>query len=243
MAVRSEARAWPLVEPERDARPAWEPAAIPVPARYRFGPSGWYDPIRADLRHSAREISPTRHARVLGFLRDRVHPDIPRWYYDLVLGHDLHISVWAELYVRHFHHAPQNRGWWEDVGLVSKGKVTTAFRDFESGCLVTDQTSYGDFKFHEVGLGVTAEANTQTALVTTSGITRVSGTQTNPSAFTYQSIGTVTADTAETWTEHGLFNIVSGGTMMDRSLISPTVAVVALDTVEFTYVLTKAAEA
>jgi hypothetical protein len=53
----------------------------------------------------------------------------------------------------------------------------------------------------------------------------------------------VTADTSETWQEHGIFNIVSAGTMMDRSLISPTVAVVASDTVTFTYELTKAAEA
>jgi hypothetical protein len=101
----------------------------------------------------------------------------------------------------------------------------------------------GDYKFHEVGTSATAEANTDTALVTTTGIARVTGTQTNPTASTYQSIATVTADTTETWQEHGLFNASTSVTLMDRSLISPTVAVVNLDTVQFTYVLTLNAEA
>ena len=134
-------------------------------------------------------------------------------------------------------------GWWENVGLVSSGKVTTAFRDFEAGQLVTETSAYGDFKFHEVGTDNTAEANSQTALIATSGIARQTGTQTNPSASTYQSVATVTADATETWQEHALFNHLTTGTMMDRSLISPTAPVVASDTVQFTYTLTKNAEA
>ena len=74
-------------------------------------------------------------------------------------------------------------------------------------------------------------------------IARATGTQTNPTASTYQSIATVTADTSETWQEHGIFNASTGPTLMDRSLISPTAPVVASDTVQFTYVLTKNAEA
>jgi hypothetical protein len=134
-------------------------------------------------------------------------------------------------------------GWTENVGLASTGKVTTAFRDFETAALVTDVTTYGDYKYHEVGTSAAAEANTDTALTTTTGIARATGTQTNPTASTYQSVATVTADTTETWQEHGLFNATTSVTLMDRSLISPTVSVVASDTATFTYVLTKSAEA
>jgi hypothetical protein len=186
---------------------------------------------------------------VLAWLRDHVHPGIPRAWYQLVIGHDLHISTFAQLHYKHFHALerdpfnPDKIGWLENVGLASMGKVTTAFRDFESTNLVTDSTTYGDFKFHEVGTDNTAEANSQTGLVTTTGIARVTGDQANPTANTYRSIATVTADTSETWQEHQINNLSSGtGTMLDRSLISPTVPVNAPDTVQFTYTLTKNAE-
>ena len=211
--------------------------------------NGHYRAARVGLLYDERRLAmvPVQQ-RVLAFLRDRVNPGIPRAWYRTVLGHDVHVSTYAELYVRHYHATQRDpftgeRGWWENVGLVSQGKVTTAFRDFEAGQLVTESSLYGDFKYHEVGTDNTAEANSQTALIVTSGIARVSGTQTNPTGSTYQSIATVTADTSETWQEHGLFNASTSGTMMDRSLISPTVAVVASDTVQFTYVLTKTAEA
>lgn len=186
--------------------------------------------------------------RLLAWLRDHVHRNIPRAYYNLVLGHDLHVSSYAELFVRHYHASEPDPftgriGWWENVGRVSCGKVTTAFRDFEIDQLITETSAYGDFKFHEVGTSAAAEANTQTALTTTTGIARVTGSQVEAAADQYQSVATVTADTSETWQEHGIFNASTSGTMMDRSLISPTVAVVASDTVQFTYTLTKNAEA
>jgi hypothetical protein len=70
----------------------------------------------------------------------------------------------------------------------------------------------------------------------------VAGTQTNPTASTYQSVAVITADTVETWAEHGIFNALSGQVMLDRSLLSPTIAVQINDSVEFTYILTKSAE-
>lgn len=212
---------------------------------------GHYRPERAALllenqRYDRIDSGP--HQRVLAWLRDHVHPGIPRAYYTAVLGHDLHVSLYASLYVSHFHATQRDPftgalGWRENVGRVSRGKVTTAFRDFVAAQLVTDSTVIGDFKFHEVGTSAQAEANTDTALITTTGIARVTGTQLNPTAPVYRSVATVTADTSETWQEHGLFSIVTGGTLMDRSLISPTVAVVNLDTVTFTYEVTLSAEA
>jgi hypothetical protein len=184
---------------------------------------------------------------LLAWLREHVHPGLPRAYYGLVLGHDLHISTYAELYVQHYHATEPDPftgriGWLEDVGRVSRGKVTTAFRDFEIDNLIAESATYGDYKYHEVGTSATAEANTDTALVATSGIARATGTQVEASAAVYRSVATVTADATETWQEHGLFNNTSGATLLDRSLISPTVSVVASDQVTFTYEVTKTAE-
>lgn len=229
------------------------PVFLPRPALprglVRDDVQGHHRAERAHLLYDMAKITRVpRQQRILAFLRDNVNPGIPRAYYQAVLGHDLHVSTFAELYVKHFHATQRDpftgeMGWVENVGLVSRGKVTTAFRDFEAGQLVAETSAYGDFKYHEVGTSAGAEANTETALVTTTGIARVAGTQTNPTGSTYQSVATVTADTTETWQEHGLFNASTGVTLMDRSLISPTVAVVASDTVQFTYVLTKTAEA
>lgn len=209
---------------------------------------GHYRRERAGLLYRPNARPVPIQQRALAWLRDNIDPGIPGWWYRLVLGHDAHLAVYAELYVRHFHATqpdpfnPDQQGWWENVGRVSHGKVTTAFRDFASNNLRTDSTEYGDFKFHEVGTSTAAEANTQTTLTTSTGIARVTGTQAGV-APDYVSVATVTADTSETWGEHGLFSQVTGGTMMDRSLISPTVTVVNLDTVQFTYTLTMAAEA
>ena len=135
-------------------------------------------------------------------------------------------------------------GWWENIGLVSEDKVTTAFRNFEVDQLQVETVAYGDYKFHRPGLSGAAEANTETALVTDAGL-EATGTQTETAADVYSSVATVTADTTETWAEHSIRKATgaAGGTMMDRNLISPTGAVVNLETVELTLSLTKTAEA
>jgi hypothetical protein len=229
------------------AIPAYIRRPAPPQGLVRDDARGHFRAERAHLLIENQKRSLWRQS-LLAFLRDHVHAEIPRAYYNAVLGHDLHVSVYAELHVKHFHATERDPftgewGWWENVGRVSRGKVTTAFRDFEVDQLIAETTAYGDFKFHEVGTSTAAEANSQTALTTTTGIARVTGTQVEAAADQYQSVATVTADTTETWGEHGLFNASTSGTMMDRSLISPTVAVVASDTVQFTYTLTKTAEA
>ncbi len=224
-------------------------AASDVRVAYIHDPiDGHYLRSRSGLLLKHRPRTAPVQQRILAWMRDRIDPSIPRRWYQLVLGHDSHVALWAELFVQHYHTTGRDpftgeQGWLENVGRVSSGKVTTAFRDFVSAQLVTDSTVIGDFKYHEVGTDATAEANSQTALIVTTGIARVAGTQTNPTAPTYQSVATITADTSETWQEHGLFSASSGATLMDRSVISPTVAVVNLDTVTFTYVLTLNAEA
>ncbi len=190
-----------------------------------------------------------RH-NALAWFRDHIWEGIPRLYYNLVLGHDLHISTYAELYVRHYHATEPDpftgeMGWWENVGLVSRGKVTTEFRDFEVDQLQAEDSSYGDFKFHRPGTSAQAESNGDTGLIADAGL-EATGTQTEgATADIYKSVATVTADATETWQEHSIANLtgVGGGELMDRSLISPTVSVVSSDTVEFTYEITKNAEA
>lgn len=209
------------------------------PPGYLFSRFGRYRSEREHLLYEHRHWGPSPQEKILAWLRDHVHQGLPRAYYRAVLGHDIHQTMWAELYVRHYRPAED---WWENLGRVSSGKVTTAFRDFEALNLVTDSTAYGDFKWHEVGLSGTAESNAQTALLSSSGIARVAGTQTNPTANTYQSIATITADATEIWLEHGIFNTAGSVTLLDRSLISPQVDTVSGDTVEFTYILTKNAE-
>lgn len=214
--------------------------------------------------------------KMLELLRDRVHEDIPAHYYRAVLGHDLHVSTWGDLYARHFHANWANPfnpdkfdlplspgfehdcdktwcavrdgglraalGFVEDCGWLSGGKVTTAFVSEEIDELVsTTGTEYADFDHHEVGTSSVAEANTQTALTTTTAIARVAGTPTDADPI-YRSVGTITADTTETWQEHGLFNNATGVAMMDRSLTGGQ-SVNSPDQVQYTYELTKNPEA
>ncbi len=190
-----------------------------------------------------------RH-RLLAFLRDHIWEGIPQAYYRLVLGHDLHLSTYAELYVRHFHATERDpftgeMGWMENVGLVSRGKVTVEFRDFQVDQLQAETSEWGDFKFHRPGTSAQAESNADTGLITDAGL-EATGTQAEgATADIYKSVATVTADATETWQEHSIASQtgVGGGSLMDRSLIIPTVSVVNLDTVEFTYQITINAEA
>lgn len=134
------------------------------------------------------------------------------------------------------------RGWTEDLGWLSGGKVTVAFRgEIIDELVSTTGTEFADFDFHEVGTSSQAEANTDTALITTTSIARATGTPTDADPI-YRSVATITADTTETWQEHGIFNNSSGVALMDRSLTGGQ-SVVNLDQVQYTYELTCAAEA
>uniref|UniRef100_A0A6M3KBB9 Putative tail protein n=1 Tax=viral metagenome TaxID=1070528 RepID=A0A6M3KBB9_9ZZZZ len=126
-----------------------------------------------------------------------------------------------------------------DRRRVVKDKVVTdAFVAFVVDQLQVETSTFGDFKFHEMGLGVVAEAAGDTALGTTTGIARVTGTQVEGATGNiYKSVGTITADTTEAITEHGLFNIATAGTMMDRTVFS-AINVVSGNQIEFTFQIT-----
>jgi hypothetical protein len=214
--------------------------------------NGHFLPARERLliENTSLEVSPFQ-TRLLIWLRDHINSDIPRAWYNLVLGHDLHYSTFANLHYKHFHANEIDPftgqlGWLENVGLASVGKVTIAFTQYEALNLVTPAAGYGTFHYHEVGTGTTAETEYDTILATSaipsSLAARVAGTQLNPTPSTYQTVATLTSTAAVTWQEHGIFNAASGPTLLDRSLIVPPPVLSIADYVQFTYTLTKNAE-
>ena len=129
-----------------------------------------------------------------------------------------------------------------DYGVVSHRLVTDAFVALMVDQLQTETSVWGDFKYHDSGVGTTAADNNNTAIETTDGEDRVAGTQTEgASAWIYKSVGTIAYTTSKAITEHGLFNHATDPTLMDRHVFA-AVNVVNGDSIEFSYELTCTAE-
>lgn len=124
-----------------------------------------------------------------------------------------------------------------NYGIVSYRVVTTAFVNFVTDQLQTETSVFGDFKYHDSGVGTTAENAADTGIETTDGESRATGTQAESAENAYRSVGTITYSTTKAITEHGLFNDSSAGTLMDRSVFS-AINVVNTDSISFTYTLT-----
>lgn len=124
-----------------------------------------------------------------------------------------------------------------DYGVVSRRVVTNAFVAFVVDQLQTETSVFGDFKYHDSGVGTTAEAAGDTTIETTDGESRATGTQTESASNAYRSVGTISYTSTKAITEHGLFNDATTGTLMDRSVFS-AINVVSGDSVQFTYTLT-----
>lgn len=124
-----------------------------------------------------------------------------------------------------------------DYGVVSHRVVTTAFVTALATYMYdgsgVNPTAYD---YHAIGTGATAEASSDTALVTEVE-TRASGTPTNPGAGQYRSTGTVSITGTRAITEHGLLSAASTGTLLDRSVFS-AVNVVNGDSVTVQYTIT-----
>lgn len=129
-----------------------------------------------------------------------------------------------------------------DYGVVSHRLVTDAFVALMVDQLQTETSVWGDFKYHDSGIGTTAADNNDTAMETTDGEDRVAGNQgEGASAWIYKSVGTIAYTTSKAITEHGLFNHATDPTLMDRHVFA-AVNVVNGDSIEFTYQLTCTAE-
>lgn len=127
-----------------------------------------------------------------------------------------------------------------NYGVLGFRVVTTAFVSFVVDQLQTETSAFGDFKYHDSGVGTTAENAANTDMETTDGESRATGTQTEASATVYQSVATISYTTTKAITEHGLFNASTSGTLMDRTVFS-AINVVNGDSIQFTYSLTVSA--
>lgn len=133
-------------------------------------------------------------------------------------------------------HVNSETGKRTDYGVVSRRVVTTAFVTFMIDNMVVETAEWGDWKFHDSGVGVTAAVIGDTDIETTDGESRATGTQVDADPI-YRSVGTITYTTSKAITEHGLFSIATGGTLMDRHVFT-AINVVSTDSIEFTYELT-----
>lgn len=124
-----------------------------------------------------------------------------------------------------------------NYGVLGYRVVTDAFVAFVTDQLQTETSVFGDFKYHDGGVGVTAEAAANTTIETTDGEARATGTQTESAANAYRSVGTISYTTTKAVTEHGLFNDLTAGTLMDRTVFT-AINVVSGDSIQFTYTLT-----
>jgi hypothetical protein len=148
-------------------------------------------------------------------------------------------EIWGVLSCRVYRGAT---GQWEERGCISVQKITTAFRDRMVSALQNSATYPLDvFKYHACGTGATAEATTDSALVTEVG-SRVAGTQTNNGSNIYRTVATITPGGSYAVTEHGILSAATGGILMDRSVFA-AINVAAADSIQFTYDCTFNAEA
>lgn len=129
-----------------------------------------------------------------------------------------------------------------DLGVVSRKVIT----DNGVGFIVDAWQNIVELeimKYHGIGTGTTAEAASQTALVTESTTalnpdsTRATGTTVEGATGNiFRSVGTLTVDAAVAVTEHALFSqaATGGGTMFDRSVFS-AVNLASGDSIQTTY--------
>ena len=133
----------------------------------------------------------------------------------------------------------------KDLGVICRKKVTRVFVLDIVDAMVDaagagQHITFNDYKYHDSGVGVTGEANTDSAIETTDQENRATGTQVDSSSASvgiYTSVGTITYTHTLAITEHGLFNASTSGQLLDRSVFA-AVNVVDTDSIQFTYTLT-----
>lgn len=123
--------------------------------------------------------------------------------------------------------------------IVNAGE--TALRD----CFIaTSCTTAQSFKFHGLGSGSTAAAETDTTCETefttqyNPDSTRATGSQTNNGANVYRSVGTNTVDASATARNFCLMSAASAGTMWTKIVFAGDISLASGDGVQTTYDLT-----
>jgi hypothetical protein len=128
----------------------------------------------------------------------------------------------------------------QDLGLQSVKSITIAFaKQLADALCATGSAATGLslFNFHAMGAGSGAEGSGNTALGAEMGI-KVAGSQTHgATSNVYSSTCTIAATTTFGCREFGIFNTLTGGILLDRSLVT-NIALNTGDEVVWTYQLT-----
>lgn len=125
-----------------------------------------------------------------------------------------------------------------DLGCIGRRVVTTAGVNYLRDDFAGGASDINLFKFHDSGIGTTAEAVGDTALVTPTGDARVAGTQDGTVAKTYKTVATIAYAADKAVTEHGIFSAAAAGTLWDRTKFAAINVVGGADSIQFTYTLT-----
>jgi hypothetical protein len=119
-------------------------------------------------------------------------------------------------------------------GIVTTAGVNYMASDFASNGVTP---TISGFKFQDSGTGTNGAVVGDTALQTPTGIARVQGTPTNPSANQYRSVATIAYNNTFAVTEWGIFSASTTGTLWDRRTFA-AINVVSGDSIQFTWTLT-----
>ena len=203
--------------------------------RYGGGPAGWVDGIRASMRRDSALAARLQwqEENAANFARSIADQEaVEKSRVMTMIGH-----LWL---------AKVDRiGTRTDLGLASCRVVTTAgvnyIVDSFQGTVEPE-----NMKYHGVGTGTTAEATSQTALVTelttqyaVSG-TRPTGSlgEQSGNANVFETAATITVSAAVALTEHGIFSqATTGGVLLDRTLFA-AVNLASGESLQATYDLT-----
>ena len=110
--------------------------------------------------------------------------------------------------------------------------MADVFTSAGEGFVVDQMDAFGTF-YHHWGTGTNTAAKGDTVLQTPGSEARVATTDSQPTADTFRTVATLTADGAKTITEFGLFSLITGGVLIVRADF--TGIVLALnDKIEFT---------
>ena len=130
----------------------------------------------------------------------------------------------------------------KDLGLVGVRKVTLEFAELLADAMCSSGAAalLDDFTAHAQGQGSTAEASGDQALVDQEDGRNIGSQTHGASSNIFKSIATITATSAYTVIEHGIFNQTAsaGDYMLDRTKLGTEFVVATDDEVEWTYELT-----
>lgn len=155
------------------------------------------------------------------------------------------VVVESSLALVHIHGPRAARpGQRDDYGVVGRKVVTTAGVNFLVDAF-QNTTELENMKYHGLGTGSTAEATSDTALVTEltteyTGNVRATGTTAEgASANIFQTVATNTLDgtPGAALREHGVFSASSAGTLLDRTVYA-AITLSSGDSLQSTYELT-----